>query len=190
MVSLCAGAMTAFLLGLLLWGGRFALICLALLLCGGSFLRSRTGRVFREIGTGFYILFGSCATIVFLYYVNHGMFRWFLCGALLTAFLSASYLASRHLLPAVADRIEGMRGVIKRWIICILSPIGKLFLLCKVRFLYMAGKITLPIKKKYGKIKASIKDRMKRRHLERSFSDMLKRMSRETEHEHQRNQSR
>ncbi len=190
MIALCTGLLTAFMLGFLLWGGRYAMTAICLLFVGGKVLRSRGGRVCREIGACCYILFGSCAVTIFMYYVNRGIFRWFLCAAILLSYCLLIIYLGHRLLPGTERVTDGVRHRIVVIVGYVCTPFIRLYR----RLFALAGrvwhKLTLPICQKCDKIKVSLKNRKKRRRIERIFRGMLAEFGRNEKHEHQNDFSR
>ncbi len=184
MVELSVGLVTAFMLGFLLWGGKFALATLSLLLLGGACLRSRGGRVMRDIGNGLYIVFGTCVMTLFLYYINRGIFRWFLCAAVLLSFFLCARYIGRYITPPASRGTERTRHIIGQGVMCVATPFYRIARRFLSLFRCMGKKMTLPIRRKYDKIKLSYLDRKKRKRLERTFMTMVRQMRRDTEHEH------
>ncbi len=179
MASLGVGVITAFLFGFLLWGGRFLFIAFASLLIGASFFHSRTGKVFREIGIGLYTVFATCALTIFLYYVNHGITRWFLIGAVLLSFWISIRFFERHLFPVTLRATVTIRRIIGSILMKCVAPIGRGVKKAGYQGLIRIKKITLPIKKKYDKIKISIYDKKKRMQMGRQVNRELSHLTRE-----------
>ncbi len=166
MSSLGVGLITAFLFGFILWCLRFLCLITTYVLVGTGIYTRRVGRVFGEIGIGVFEVVVTLALTVFLYYVNHGVLRWFLCIAAFASVWLSVRVLERHFMPfcaRVADRVR--HAVIKVILICY-HPLKRLVCMGWCVLLRMARKMTLPIRRKCAKIKASMYDRKRRRRME------------------------
>ncbi len=161
MTTLAVGCLTAFLFGMLLWGARFAIGWLSVLLFGATCFAGRRGKVFHEISRALYIIAFTLACILFLYYINRGIMRWFLIGCMVLSIWLCRNIVGRMIHRPAMRFARVSREVIQRIVKVALFPIRVI--------LKFAGRIVMKIilraKKRYDKIMAEKYDRKKRLHL-------------------------
>ncbi len=184
MLSLAQGLLTAWMLGFLMRTAFFAAEMTLCFLFGEYRFRGRAWRILSEIGWAVILPLSACVLMLFLYYINSGILRWFLCGSVLAAYSVLSYCFYRRIRTHVRANIVRIRAFFMKAIRAIFRPLMILMRWAVSPLCRLARKIALSIRRKYDKIKLYLKDRKHRRRMERAYRGLCLTLRREQKHEH------
>ncbi len=170
MGSYAAALVTAFLLGLLLWCMWHVFHLFSYIFVTNTSHKKTSSKVISEINMTCFILGGTICMLMFMYYMNRGIFRWFLFLAVICGFFVFEHLLGRHMKSiekTVAARSRRCLFVIWKMLY---RPV------CFIARIYGRAwhKISLPIKIKCANIMLKLYDRKKHRNISRMTRRLLR----------------